>query len=256
MLNKTIVLTAALALSLTAANARPLTEIEESGVLKVGVPGDYAPLAFYKDEVLVGYDVDVANALSQAWNLKLEFVPTSWPTLSADLEADKFDIAMGGISFTQDRNERFLLTKPLIPDGKVAMAQCEKAGNLKTVEAINQPSTVVAVNPGGTNERFVNANLDKATIVRTPDNIQNIQMVRNKEADMIITDMIEGNYYQHNEPNSFCVANDEPFSGTENAQIYMSQKGNTELVERLNVWLTNENLGKIANKWGIKLKQD
>lgn len=256
MFNKKILLTAMLVLSLGAVQARPLAEIEESGVLKVGVPGDYAPLAFYKDDVLVGYDVDVANALSNAWNLKLEFVPTSWPTLAADVEADKFDIAMGGISFTQDRNDKFLLTKLLIPDGKVAMARCDKADNLKTLEAINQPSTTVAVNPGGTNERFVNANLDKATIVRTPDNIQNIQMVRVKEADMIITDMIEGNYYQHNEPGVFCVANDAPFVGTENAQIYMTQKGNTELVERLNVWLTNENLGKIADQWGIKLKQD
>lgn len=142
MLVKKVLLASIIALSLTTANARLLNEIEASGVLKVGVPGDYAPLAFYKNEALVGYDVDVATVLAKDWNLKLEFVATSWPTLSEDLEADKFDIAMGGISFTQDRNDRFLLTKPLIPDGKVAMTQCEKVPNLKTLEAINQPSTV------------------------------------------------------------------------------------------------------------------
>ncbi len=256
MLNKKLLLTTMLALSLCSVQARPLNEIQESGTLKVGVPGDYAPLAFYKDDLLVGYDIDVANALSNDWNLKLEFVPTSWPTLAQDLEADKFDIAMGGISFTQDRNEKFLLTKPLIPDGKVVMAQCEKAANLKTLEEINQPSTVVAVNPGGTNERFVNANLANATIIRTPDNIQNIQLVREKKADMIITDMIEGNYYQHNEPTVFCVATEQPFTGTENAQIYMTQKDNTQLMERLNLWLTNENLQNIANQWGIVIKKD
>lgn len=256
MLVKKVLLASIITLSLTTANARPLSEIETSGILKVGVPGDYAPLAFYKNDVLVGYDIDVATALAKDWNLKLEFVATSWPTLSEDLEADKFDIAMGGISFTQDRNDRFLLTKPLIPDGKVAMTQCEKAPNLKTVEAINQPSTVVAVNPGGTNERFVNAHLDKATIVRTPNNIENIQMVREKTADMIITDMIEGNYYHHNEPANFCVANDKPFEGTENSQIYMSQKGNVELVEKLNGWLTLNNLASIADQWGIQLNKE
>lgn len=256
MFNKKLLLTTMFTLSLVSVQARPLAAIEESGLLKIGIPGDYAPLAFYKDDALIGYDIDVANALSSAWNLKLEFIPTSWPTLAEDLEADKFDIAMGGISFTQDRNDSFLLTKPLIPDGKVVMAQCDKASTLKTLDEINQPSTVVAVNPGGTNERFVNNNLDKATIIRTPDNIQNIRMVRNKEADMIITDMIEGNYYQYNEPNVFCVANEQPFRGTENAQIYMTQKGNTELVERLNTWLTSENLEVLANQWGIVLKKD
>jgi cyclohexadienyl dehydratase len=33
----------------------------------------------------------------------VRFVPTSWPTLSADLKADKFDIAMGGVTETAAR---------------------------------------------------------------------------------------------------------------------------------------------------------
>ncbi len=256
MFKKTLWLSAVIALGLGMADARPLSEIEASGVLKVGVPGDYAPLAFYQDEALVGFDVDVANAVASHWNLTLEFVKTSWPTLSEDLEADKFDIAMGGISFTNDRNERFQLTKPIIPDGKVAMAQCEKVTSLKTLDTINQKSTIVAVNPGGTNERFVNAHFDQATIVRTPDNVKNIQMIRDKEADMMITDMIEGNYYQHHEPESFCVTNDKPFAGTENHQIYMTQQGNEALIHKLNEWLVDDHLNLIAEKWGIQLHID
>ncbi len=256
MIKKNLLLTTIIFLSFNIIEARPLDSIEQSGILKIGVPGDYAPLAFHKNDALVGYDIDVANALAKNWNIQLEFVPTSWSNLSQDLEADKFDIAMGGISFTQDRNERFLLTKPLIPDGKVAMAQCEKAENLKTLADINQKSTVVAVNPGGTNERFVNANLADATIVRTPDNIQNIQMIREKTADMMITDMIEGNYYQYHEPESFCVTNSVPFEGTENFQIYMTQKDNVELMNKLNSWLSHENLKSIAQQWGIQLTQE
>lgn len=127
------------------------------------------------------------------------------------------------------------------------MAQCEKAENLKNLDTINQKSTIIAVNPGGTNEHFVNANLMDATIVRTPDNIKNIQMIRDKEADMMITDMIEGNFYQYHEPENFCVTNDHPFVGTENYQIYMTQKDNTELMD---------NLSGIAEQWGIKLNQE
>jgi cyclohexadienyl dehydratase len=44
----------------------------------------------------VGYDVDMAKDLGKRLGLKVSFVTTSWPTLSADLKADKFDIAMGG----------------------------------------------------------------------------------------------------------------------------------------------------------------
>lgn len=76
--------------------AKNWQEIKQSGELRIGVPGDYAPLAFHdKQGQLIGYDVDMANAFGEDLKLKVNFVSTSWPTLSDDLAADKFDIAMG-----------------------------------------------------------------------------------------------------------------------------------------------------------------
>lgn len=108
MLSKKVLLVTMMILSFGVAEARPLSEVQSSGILKIGVPGDYAPLAFYKNNALIGYHIDVANAVAKNWNIQLEFVPTSWSNLAADLEADKFDTAMGGISFTKNRDERFL----------------------------------------------------------------------------------------------------------------------------------------------------
>ncbi len=73
----------------------------------MGVPGDYAPLAFHNEAgELRGYDVDMAKDLGQKLGLKVTFVLTSWPTLSSDLKADKFDIAMGGVTETRN-GQRF-----------------------------------------------------------------------------------------------------------------------------------------------------
>lgn len=48
------------------AQARDMNSIQQSGELKVGVPGDYAPLAFHnKAGELVGYDVDMAKDLGK-----------------------------------------------------------------------------------------------------------------------------------------------------------------------------------------------
>ena len=58
-------LTVGLALTLaimTCGAARDMQSIEHSGELKVGVPGDYAPLAFRNAAgELQGYDVDMAR---------------------------------------------------------------------------------------------------------------------------------------------------------------------------------------------------
>ena len=52
-----------------------MQSIEHSGELKVGVPGDYAPLAFRNAAgELQGYDVDMARDLGRTLGLKVSFV--------------------------------------------------------------------------------------------------------------------------------------------------------------------------------------
>ena len=100
----TVGLALTLAIMTCGAQARDMQSIEHSGELKVGVPGDYAPLAFRNAAgELQGYDVDMARDLGRTLGLKVSFVYTSWPALAADLQADKFDIAMGGVTETPAR---------------------------------------------------------------------------------------------------------------------------------------------------------
>lgn len=103
-----------------------MQSIEHSGELKVGVPGDYAPLAFRNAAgELQGYDVDMARDLGRTLGLKVSFVYTSWPALAADLQADKFDIAMGGVTETPARAQAFALSHPVVANGKIALANCQ-----------------------------------------------------------------------------------------------------------------------------------
>ncbi len=117
-MNLKVCLTFVLAV-LPAVARRDPQAIQQSGELKVGVPGDYAPLAFHNEAgELRGYDVDMAKDLGQKLGLKVTFVLTSWPTLSSDLKADKFDIAMGGVTETPERAKDFALSHPVVANGK------------------------------------------------------------------------------------------------------------------------------------------
>lgn len=73
----------------------------------------------------MGYDVDMAKDLGKRLGLKVSFVTTSWPTLSADLKADKFDIAMGGVTESRSAGERFRVK----PAGGAERQDC--AGELR-----------------------------------------------------------------------------------------------------------------------------
>lgn len=233
-------------------HARPLEEIQASGILKIGVPGDYAPLAFYdKDKNLVGFDVDLIQDYAAKQNFTIEFIPTSWPTVSKDLKADQFDVAIGGITFTKQRAQEFFLTEEILPNGKIALARCAISQEIGSFEKINQPTVTLVVNPGGTNESFVNERMDHANIVRVKDNFDNIQALRDQTADVMITDLIEGKYYQHNEPNVLCMATTEPFTGTASYKAYMVNQDDGKLLNSLNSWLKNTELKVFQDKWGM-----
>ena len=234
------------------AQARDMNSIQQSGELKVGVPGDYAPLAFHnKAGQLLGYDVDMAKDLGKRLGLKVSFVQTSWPTLSADLKANKYDIAMGGVTQTPARAKEFALSQPVVPNGKIALANCAAAPALGSLEKIDQPNVKVIVNPGGTNQSFVDEHIKHAQIIRVKNNIDNLEALRQKTADMMVTDLIEGVYYQSNEPGVFCVANETPFAGTASFKVYMMNKDNPQLLEKVNQWLESQDKNVLKQKWRI-----
>jgi ABC-type amino acid transport substrate-binding protein len=61
----------------------------------------------------------MATSLAQSLGGKLEIVKTSWSTLESDLEANSFDIAMGGITIALDRQKIGLFSNTVFSSGKV-----------------------------------------------------------------------------------------------------------------------------------------
>jgi len=116
-----------------------LPQIQRSGVLRVGFSPTVIPFCYYNDQdQLAGYDMEYAYQLAEDMNVRLEFVPFSWPTLKADLEAGRFDIAMSGIYVTKNRLEEFALSRPYYQSELAFFAPRANASMLedrKTIEA-------------------------------------------------------------------------------------------------------------------------
>lgn len=238
--------------SFNSAHARTWDEIKQSGELRIGLTGDYSPLSFRnKMGKLVGFDVDMTKNLAQSLGLNVKFVDTTWPTLSSDLMSDKFDIAAGGVTKTSQREKQFALSNSVAKNGKIALTHCRKKLEFETLEEIDQPDVKVAVNPGGTNEKYVNAHIKKATILRKKNNLDTLRSIRDKRADVMFTDLIEGRYYQRNEKGVFCIASEDVLEGTESYKVYMMNKNNAELLDKVNEWLNSGVKRRLAMQWEI-----
>jgi cyclohexadienyl dehydratase len=116
-----------------------LDAIVGGGTLRVGLTEDYRPFSFADaSDKVEGIDVDMAMSLAQSLGVRLEIVKTSWPTLKSDLQTNSFDIAMGGITITLDRQNMGLF-QPRLFRRQDANPHCGDEPKYGTIAAINQP---------------------------------------------------------------------------------------------------------------------
>ncbi len=174
-----------------------LARVLETKLLRVGTPGDYRPFAMLDKAtgIYEGHDIDLAGLLAADLGVKVEFVQTSWSKLMDDFLADKFDLAVGGITRSLARMLRVGFLPPYAPNGKVAIIRKADREKFTSLAAIDVPGTTVIVNPGGTNERFVNANISRAKVVVHPNNAEIPGLIAEGAGDAMITEVYEAVVY-------------------------------------------------------------
>ncbi|EAT99524.2 amino acid ABC transporter substrate-binding protein [Campylobacter curvus] len=85
----------------------------KDGVLTVATEGTYAPFSFYNEKnELTGFDVDIARAVAEKLNLKIEFFATPWDSMLAGFDAGKADAVFNQMSPTDERKKKYDFSKP------------------------------------------------------------------------------------------------------------------------------------------------
>ena len=171
-------------------------QIRERGKLLVGASGDYCPLCMREsDGSYWGLDVELAQDLADDLGVELVFVPTTWPTILDDAVAGSYDLALCGVSITDARLEKALMSDPYLKNGKTALMRAEDVDKYKTLDDINQPGVRVMENPGGTNEKLAKEWLPNADITIHEANAEIPELIAEGEADVMITETCEAGYY-------------------------------------------------------------
>ena len=184
-----------------------LRAILQRGVLRVGTTGDYRPFSYMEssesdigEPYYAGIDIDMAKSLADSLGVELELVNTSWPTLMADLAADRFDIGMSGISRSLKRRRAAFFSEQYFVGGKTAIGRCSEIRKFDSLDKIDRSTTRIIVNPGGTNQKFVQGHITKARVTVYSDNITIFEQIRDGHADIMITDNIEVKLQQRLHP--------------------------------------------------------
>lgn len=231
-------------------------KIQERGVILVGTTGDYRPMTYFDPttKTYTGYDVELAEDLAKSLNVKIKYIPTTWPTLMEDTLAKKFDLAICGITITKNRKKQALMSEGYLQNGKTVLCRKEDAHKYINIEAINKPEVRVMENPGGMNEIFARKYLPNATLIIHNINEEIPELIATGKADVMITENTEASYYTIKDKRLSAPLAKTPFT---NSQIgILLPKENKELLKYVNEFLLKERksgrLKQLEDKYLIK----
>lgn len=222
--------------------------------LKVGMEIGYPPFEYYDTDgtTAIGVDVELANALAEEMGMEVELVDTAWDGIFAGLSKGDYDCIISAVTITPDRLLEFDFSEPYIQNYQCLVSLKDGAAKPASVEELE--GLKVGYQEETTSDTYLTDYITASGAdIETYEYAKVIQVFDELELgriDAIICDSTvaasyvgEGSIYeitwqQEDEPEEFGVC---------------IQKGNTELVDKINAALetlkSNGKLDEILSKY-------
>ena len=139
------------------------------GTLKMATEGAYAPMNYYRENEVVGMEIDLAAQFCEASGYGLVVETMNFDGILPAVQAGKADFAAAGISITEERKESVHFSTPYYTGGTVMAALKAKAapvtnavGVYNTLDELNGQN--IGVQTGQTFDAMITARLPEATL--------------------------------------------------------------------------------------------
>lgn len=228
---------------------------QDDNTLIVGIDDTFAPMSFRDNEGdIVGFDVDLAEEVSEITGYEMVFQPIDWALKETELNQGNIDLIWNGYTITEQRAEQVAFSTPYMSNSQMIVTlgdtgietKEDLAG--KAVAAQQSSSAVEAIqnDPSGIVSEF-----DNGEVVQYPSNNDVFNDLISGRADAIVVDETMGRYYMNQNPDYDYKVLEDNF-GEEEYAVGMRQE-DTELKEEIDGALEQiigtETYDEIFNKW-------
>lgn len=170
--------------------------IQGNGKLIIGLDDTFAPMGFRNESgELVGFDIDLANAVGEVLGIQIEFQPISWNAKEMMLSSKRIDCVWNGMSATAERQEQMALTSQYL-NNIIRIASLDASINVKS--AAELASLKIGIQSDSAALEMVMANADydsfKANITEYPTYDEAILDMQAGRVDVIIVDQVLADY--------------------------------------------------------------
>ena len=154
----------------------------------VGTDTTYPPFEFEEGGDYKGIDIDIINAIAEEEGFEIELKPMDFGGIIPAILADQLDVAIAGMSITDDRKEKVDFSDPYF-DAGLTLVVSEDNNDITSVDDLK--GKVVAVKNGTTGADHAEKIKDEIGIKEVRqfnDSPSMFQEVANGNADVLIED--------------------------------------------------------------------
>ncbi len=160
-------------------------EIVDKGIVIVANDANYAPQSSIDEATneLVGFDVDAALGMGEILGLEVQFENPAWETIPAGLNQGRFDVSIGSMTRTEERDKSVDFTEPYYyTSGQVFV----KEGGTQIAGVEDLAGKSVGVGAATTYYDFLKAESDAKVKTYTTD-ADSFPDLRNGNLDFVMT---------------------------------------------------------------------
>jgi polar amino acid transport system substrate-binding protein len=246
--------TTAMSADIELAKKSHVEKILQRGELRVGFESGYVPFEMTdKKGNFIGFDMDFGRRLAKSMGVKFVPVNTAWDGIIPALMTDKFDIIMGGMTITQERNLKVLFADPYIVVGQTILLNKKHEGKVLSFKDLNDPKFILTSRMGTTGEQAIKKYIPKATYKGFESEAEAGLEVINGKADALVYDLPFCGFLYGSQGRGKTIFLNEPF--TYEPLAWAINKGDPDFLNYLNNFLRQSKgdgfYEKVYDKWII-----
>lgn len=226
-------------------------EDNRENMLVVGLDDSFPPMGFRNENnEIVGFDIDLAKAVSEELGMEVKFQPISWASKEQELSSGNIDCIWNGFAYNEERAATMTLSDPYIKG--------ENYFILKNGSQITTQEELKGMKIGVQSGSIQAQDLEKSEFGKTVEIIQygeNLTAFMDLETegiDALFCSNIIGNYLITSKNKDYETIPSENITVSSGSVIAFKQ-GNVELKDKIQNALVKLNeegkLDEISNKW-------
>ena len=198
----------------------------QDNVITMATSADVEPYEYYENDKIVGIDIDIMNAVCEKIDMQLQPEDMSFDSVIGAAQTGKADIAMSGITITEDRKNMVDFT---IPYTSTTQSIIVAQGSAITAKA-DLKDKKIGVQINTTGDTQVTEEFGDAAVDRYQNGALAVESLKNGKVDCVVIDgevakaLVDANEGLEIIADAYSI---------EEYAIAL-QKGNTELLNKIN----------------------